>query len=143
MISRKKSVKQEKMVAKKFQGRTTIASGALYFQKSDVRNDTFLVECKTTEKDYYSLTEKVWLKNKHEAIRDGMRKPMMCIQLMDKHDLVVMSNDDFRELGLYPEFRETGNIVTSNSSFRVKIEMVFSLKQGFDFNLPLEYVCTK
>ena len=76
-----KSNLQEKSVAKQFGGKQVIASGALWFAHSDVRNDKFLIECKTTEKDYYSLTAKVWEKIEQEAIRDHLRIPLMVIDL--------------------------------------------------------------
>ena len=62
MNARKKSQLQEKSVAKEFNAKTVIASGSLWFANSDVRSDKFLIECKTTDKDYYSLTAKVWEK---------------------------------------------------------------------------------
>ena len=59
---KRRSQKQEKSVAKDFNANVTVASGAFWGMKADVRNDKFLIECKTTEKDYYSLTAKVWEK---------------------------------------------------------------------------------
>ena len=53
------SRKQEKRVAKETKGKTTPASGAFWSAKADVRSKLFLVECKTTQKDYYDLTEVV------------------------------------------------------------------------------------
>ena len=59
---KRRSQLQEKSVAKDFNAKVTVASGALWGMKADVRNEKFLIECKTTEKDYYSLTAKVWEK---------------------------------------------------------------------------------
>ena len=72
---KRRSQKQEKSVAKDFNARTVVASGAKWGAKGDVRNDKFLIECKTTEKDYYSLTANVWEKIEREAITDHMRTP--------------------------------------------------------------------
>ena len=90
-----KSNLQEKSVAKQFGGKQVIASGALWFASSDVRNDKFLIECKTTEKDYYSLTSKVWEKIEQEAIKDHLRIPLMVIDLEDRDRIVVFRPQDF------------------------------------------------
>lgn len=92
---KRRSQKQEKKVAKDFNAKTVVASGALWGAKGDVRNDKYLIECKTTEKDYYSLTAKVWEKIEQEAIRDRMRIPLMVIYLEDKDSVVVFRPKDF------------------------------------------------
>lgn len=78
-----KSDLQEKQVSKDVEGVTVIASGALWGSKGDVRTDTMLIECKTTEKLEYRLTLKVWDKIRREAIKDGLRTPVMCVELDD------------------------------------------------------------
>lgn len=92
---KKRSQKQEKSVAKDFNAKVTVASGALWGMKADVRNDKFLIECKTTEKDYYPLTAKVWEKIEKEAIKDHGRIPLMIIDLEDRVRLVVFKPKDF------------------------------------------------
>ena len=92
---KRRSQKQEKSVAKSFNAKVTVASGALWGQKGDVRNSKILVECKTTEKDYYSLTAKVWEKIEQEAIRDHLRIPLMVIDLEDRDRIVVFRPKDF------------------------------------------------
>lgn len=92
---KQRSQKQEKSVAKDFNANTTVASGAKWGMKADVRNDKFLIECKTTEKDYYSLTAKVWEKIEEEAIRDRGRIPLMIIDLQDRFRFVVFNPKDF------------------------------------------------
>ena len=92
---KRRSQKQEKRVAKDFNAKTVVASGALWGAKGDVRNDKYLIECKTTEKDYYSLTAKVWEKIEQEAIKDRMRIPLMVIDLEDKDSVVVFRAKDF------------------------------------------------
>ena len=82
---RKISQKQEKSVAKDLNAKTVVASGALWNAKADVRNSQFLVECKTTEKGYYTITAKVWEKICKEANRDGMRDPLLVIDLYNDH----------------------------------------------------------
>ncbi len=69
MNNKQFSNKQEKQVAKKVGGKKQPNSGATAFQKGDVRNDLFLIECKTatTEKESFSI-KKEWLqKIKEEA----------------------------------------------------------------------------
>ena len=92
---KKRSQLQERSVAKDFNAKVTVASGALWGMKADVRNDKFLIECKTTEKDYYSLTSKVWEKIEQEAIKDHLRIPLMVIDLEDRDRVVVFRPQDF------------------------------------------------
>lgn len=81
MNYKKISRKQEKSVADEVEGKTVIASGALWGFKGDVRTDKWLIECKTTEKDYYTVTAKVWEKIAKEALKDHCREPMLVIDL--------------------------------------------------------------
>ena len=78
---KKKSQKQEKRVAKELKARVTPASGALWGAKGDVRNESYLVECKTTDKEGYSLNIATWRKIYLEALHDGMREPVMCVDV--------------------------------------------------------------
>ena len=102
MQVKKKSQKQEKSVAKDLNARTVVASGALWGSKGDVRHDNLLVECKTTDKSFYSLTMQVWEKIEKEAIRDGLRLPVMCIDLNGGKDRYAVFRDkDFRHYRSY------------------------------------------
>lgn len=92
---KRRSQKQEKSVAKNFNAKTVVASGALWGAKGDVRNDKFLIECKTTEKDYYSITTKVWEKIEEEALKDRMRTPLLIIDLQDRDRYVVFNPNQF------------------------------------------------
>lgn len=99
---KRRSQKQEKLVAKDFNARPTVASGALWGMKGDVRNDKFLIECKTTEKDYYSITTKVWEKIEDEALKDRMRTPLLIIDLQDTDRYVVFNPNQFiRQVNTY------------------------------------------
>ena len=99
---KRRSQKQEKSVAKDFNARMTVASGALWGMKGDVRNDKFLIECKTTEKDYYSITTKVWEKIEDEALKDRMRTPLLIIDLQDTDRYVVFNPNQFiRQVNTY------------------------------------------
>lgn len=99
---KRRSQKQEKSVAKDFNAKPTVASGALWGMKGDVRNDKFLIECKTTEKDYYSITTKVWEKIEDEALKDRMRTPLLIIDLQDTDRYVVFNPNQFiRQVNTY------------------------------------------
>lgn len=67
------SSKQEKAVAKKFDGKQTKNSGATLFDKGDVSLDKWLIECKTKTSPSESMSiKKEWLeKNNKEAIFEG------------------------------------------------------------------------
>lgn len=94
--TKRKSINQERAVAKSLKGRVTPASGALWGSKGDVRNQQFLVECKITEKAAYRLEYTTWHKIKSEANHDGMREPAMCIGLQNgKVNLAVLQLDSF------------------------------------------------
>lgn len=99
---KRRSQKQEKGVAKDLNAKVTVASGALWGQKGDVRNSMFLAECKTTEKDFYSITTKVWEKIEEEALKDGMRSPLLIVDLKDTDRYVVFNPNQFvKQLNTY------------------------------------------
>lgn len=123
---KRRSQKQEKSVAKKFNARLTAASGALWGMKGDVRSDRFLIECKTTEKDYYTLTAKVWEKIQEEAIQDHMRIPLMVIDLKDTDRYVVFRPKDFNKSVVSPLLSS----VQVNKSVRITSTMVGEMSTG-------------
>ena len=124
---KRRSQKQEKSVAKDFNARMTVASGALWGMKGDVRNDKFLIECKTTEKGYYSVTNKVWEKIEDEAVKDRMRTPLLIIDLKDKDRYVIFNPNYFeKKVNTYEVFP---NVHGGCNSYRLK---------GYsDENLPI------
>ncbi len=121
---KKLSRKQELVVAKELNGNAVIASGALYTMKGDVRNDLLLVECKTTKNGYYSLTLNVWEKIAKEALQDGMRTPVMQINLKngDKR-FAVFSSKDFEGTFL-PDLDE---LTVCKKSFRITKEIIANI----------------
>lgn len=121
MTVKKKSQAQEKRVAKELDAKTVVASGALWGSKGDVRHEDFLVECKTTEKSYYSLTMQVWEKIEKEATRDGLRIPLMCIDINSGKDrYAVFLEKHFKHYKTYYDL-ETGDTAWSDrKSFRVQ-----------------------
>lgn len=120
---KRRSSKQEKDVAKHFGGKQVISSGALWFSKADVRNDKFLIECKTTQEDFYSVTAKVWEKIQEEATRDHMRIPLLVVDLQDKERYVVFRPSDF-DRGLPEPFECTYNGKDNNppKSYRITLD---------------------
>lgn len=135
MKVKKKSQLQEKSVAKDLDAKTVIASGALWGSKGDVRHDDFLVECKTTEKSYYSLTMKVWEKIEKEAIKDGLRIPLMCIDVNDGEDrFAVFLEKDFKHYKTYPDLECGDSRWTKGKSVRVtqpnRVAMLSYNKRG-------------
>ena len=90
---KKKSKKQEEKIAKDIGGRTTPASGALWFAKADVRNDKYLIEAKFTDSNKYQLKHKTWFKIKREAINDGLRIPVMQIDIQGSQYALLRVED--------------------------------------------------
>lgn len=127
---KRRSQKQEKSVAKDFNAKVTVASGALWGAKGDVRNDKFLIECKTTEKDYYPLTASVWEKIEEEATRDRGRIPLMIIDLEDKDRLVVFRPKDFNTPTPQPyDCTYNGD---NKKSFRVSLKKLEEAEKDFE-----------
>lgn len=119
---KKQSQKQEKSVAKKLNAKVTIASGALWGMKGDVRNEEYLIECKTTSKPYYSLTAKVWEKIEKEAIKDHGRIPLMVIDLSNGDNRYVVFNpNDFEGAGSKKVVMPLKEV---NKSFRISYDLL-------------------
>lgn len=134
MKVKKKSQLQEKSVAKDLNARTVVASGALWGSKGDVRHDNLLVECKTTDKDFYSVTLTTWDKIEREAIKDGLRIPVMCIDIKGgKERYAVYLEKHFRHYkGCCDINRDIDTSWTDKKSFRVnepkRVLMINSVK---------------
>ena len=133
---KRRSQKQEKSVAKKFNARPTLASGALWFSKGDVRNEKFLIECKTTEKDFYSLTSKVWEKIEDEAVKDHMRIPLMVIDLKDTIRTVVFNPKYLDDFGSHLTYG-------SNKSYRITSSMLGYNEYGDYISSRFFKICGK
>ena len=140
-----KSNLQEKRVAKDLHAKTVVASGAIWSAKADVRNDLFLCECKTTDKPFYSLTMQVWDKVEKEAVKDGLRVPLMCIELNGGKDkFAVFKEKDFMHLCIrYSDLCVGDTQWCDKKSFRVvsparMIMSRFTNRRG----VPVLIVCT-
>ena len=104
------SNRQEKAVAKAIKGKQQANSGAAEWQKGDVKNQNFLIECKTTihPKKSFSIKEE-WLdKISEEAI--GMRKQgwALCFEFnqADNNRYYVISERMFQLLNYFMEKEE-------------------------------------
>lgn len=138
---KRKSKDQESRVAKELSGRVTPASGAMWGAKADVRNDLFLVECKTTEKLSYRLTFNVWHKIYKEAIKDGLRTPVMCIDTQNgKHKYAVMCTKDL-SLGELDHLVVKSTSIKDKSSYLIKTiesdRFYLSSPKGLCYDLSL------
>ena len=127
-----KSNIQEKSVAKQFGGKQVIASGALWFAHSDVRNSKFLIECKTTSKDYFNITTKLWEKIKTEATRDRMRIPLMVIDLEDSDRIVVFNPHDFETELPTPYDCTYDKNRDGKQSYRISIKELDNISKDID-----------
>lgn len=112
------------MVAKEVSGLIVPASGSIPTFKGDVRSSIFLIECKTTDKDYYILTSKVWEKIFNEALKDGLREPIMQIDIErgNKRFAVVLKYS----FEPYVNIDDFINIDVCKNSFRVKEEAIIN-----------------
>jgi len=92
----KESLKHEKRLAKKVNGKRSAASGAFWSRKGDVRSAELLIEHKWTGKKSVTIKSEVLKKITTEAILDS-RKPVLGLHL-DGENYVVLLEEDFFEL---------------------------------------------
>lgn len=86
---------KERKDQKLFGARPTPRSGGLWFAKGDGKSSKFLIENKTSEKERFSITSKIWEKIEIEAIREA-RMPLLSIEFgVKKHEIVVLDKNDF------------------------------------------------
>lgn len=134
--SKRVSQKQERSVAKSFNARPTLASGAIWSQKGDVRNEKYLIECKTTEKDYYTITASVWEKIAKEAVRDHTRIPLLVVDLKNDTRFIIFRPEDFSTALKQPV--DVMGVHLPRKSYRLKLDELDELK-----SLRREYVYGK
>lgn len=89
----KQSLKHEKRLAKAIGGQRSVASGAFWFRKGDVRSQDLLIEHKWTGKKSFTLKSDILEKITTEALLDS-RTPVLGISLNDVN-YVVMDENDF------------------------------------------------
>lgn len=100
------SNKQEKAVAKAVGGKRSANSGASLWQKSDVTNELFALECKTHTEFREQFTIKHdWIeKNREEAFQMGKRHSALVLDFGDQENHYLISEKDF--LFLLEKLRE-------------------------------------
>ena len=100
------SSRQEKRVAKAVNGKQVANSGAPRFVAGDVRNDLFLIECKThTEERQQFTIKRDWIdKNREEAFQMGKHHSALVIDFGDGENHFLISQKDF--LYLLEKLRE-------------------------------------
>lgn len=127
MDKKKLSNKHEKDIAKAFNGRTQIASGAipLVGLKGDVISLDYLVECKATEKSFYSLKRKVVEKIEKEALKCG-RVPILAIRVSDT-DYILCRVFDFVDTTVEQE------ILECKEALKLTQEYLCSLGDSFSY----------
>lgn len=137
MNKKRRSQKQEKSVAKEMNAKTVIASGAFWGMKADVRGEDFLIECKTTKKDYYNITTVIWEKIALEAVRDRVRIPLLFVDLRDSERYVIFSPKDFENKFFEYQFVNLESECRSQYKFtgysNLDVPIVFFLKSN-NFN---------
>ena len=136
---KKKSDKQEKKLAKAIGGRAQPASGALDGSKGDVTHPLLLIECKFTDAAFYSLTLKTWEKIKREATKQGLKIPIMQIDVQTTR-FVVLEQDFLHQLcevaNIIPKC-QSGNMY--ENSMRIKNDHYYSefLERIFDYDVKI------
>jgi len=77
-----------------FRGKLRPRSGGFWFMPGDVTTEEFLIDCKSTEKKSFSITEQIWEKIYTEALK-CRKLPCLSIQLGNGTELVVLDKNDF------------------------------------------------
>lgn len=92
--------KKEKQDAKKFSSSRTKASGSLWYEPGDHKDDTFLYDSKDTTTKGFRVTKEIWSKLYEEALF-SYRIPVLSVRVEDL-DLVILSADDWEKIkGVY------------------------------------------
>lgn len=98
-------MKQEKDLAKQLKGKTVAGSGCFWSNPSDVKTDKFMVEAKTTSKDYYILHQSTIRKIVREATQSRMRFPLFVVDIKGKRFVMFRHYDtQMPDLSLYKYF---------------------------------------
>jgi hypothetical protein len=89
----KRSQRQEKGLAKKYDGKVSPGSGNGWIHKNDVRNDEFSFEAKTTEKRQYPLKVDELVLAERNALLSG--REMVFVIEMGGRNWMVLSQETF------------------------------------------------
>lgn len=114
-----RSKKQEQRITRSLkeigmQARTQMASGAIWFAKSDVISDMFQIEAKTKAKPSKSISvQKLWLEKIEQEAFENNRVGATVISFGDNTDYFIIRDRDF--LTLIEELRELRERVKDNA----------------------------
>lgn len=120
--NKKMSEAHERFIAESLNGKTTIASGALWMAKSDVVTSLYQIECKATRKNYYILKSKIVEKIRGEALKSG-RIPLLAIRC-SLGDFIL-----FRVYDFFTEVTETS--LKCSSSLKITQDIFEGLFECF------------
>lgn len=88
-------------------GSVSPGSGNGWIRKADVRTPDYLIECKTTTKNSYSITREIWEKLWKQALIED-RTPMLLVDINGR-TLMVADPQDFMDTdGLKTETGSSG-----------------------------------
>lgn len=132
---KKKSKKQEALTAQEFGGKVTPASGALSGSKGDVKTPDFLIENKFTDADKYKLELKTWKKIEEEAIREGLRIPMIQLDIQDLSLIIIDFNDLIYLLGERNKYFPVSYVTTPHKSLSLHKSRLAYLKDYFSVHV--------
>lgn len=129
MDIRKRSRLQENRTAKQFRGKTLPGSGCIDNMKGDVRSDNYLIENKYTTSSY-TLKKTTWEKIRKEAIRDGMRDPLLqldfVISELETYSFIIF---DFNLLDQVSDIIFVQKLFKENKSFTINFEDILPYLQ--------------
>lgn len=108
MHNKARSQKREKQVAKDIGGRAHIASGALWFRKSDASNELLLIEDKFTDSNVYRVEYKTLLKLEQQALKIGKTPIFRFGYEKAAKNFVIVRACDYN----YPEKIDTAEVLT-------------------------------
>ncbi len=89
---KKESIKQERDVAEHVKGRAHLASGAPWFDKGDVNNQTCLISCKQTKHAVFRLSLRDLKEIENQARKKGLLPVMFVCISGDEY--VILRKDD-------------------------------------------------
>ena len=124
---RSRSVKQEDVLAQKLNAYPVAGSGSNPFRKGDIRNATFLAEVKYTDKPFYILRISTWDKIRKEATADGLRIPIMLVDLnyeTPEQTTLAIVDANLLDAHIIKAYPARFSFATTNSSVRVSADKV-------------------
>lgn len=98
----KRSIKQEEKLAEVFNGKRTLASGALW-EKDDVVSSAVRVEAKSTRQGHYILSLESLLKLEKHC--KNLRKPVFAIEFHNRGTFYVLRQADVLDFDNFPIFK--------------------------------------